>query len=154
MSLSDSNSFGERIFENKAALHASSVLKSNVALINNPSLHDDYHKLLLGHCIYHPNMFCSKYDFTSLEDIIKDLSDHTNIGMQTWSKHFKHSNPDISKTFVNLLLKMANYFDVDIYASRLNFYADETAWKPYHHDSHTKIAQGKREDFYYGNFIR
>jgi hypothetical protein len=38
-----------------------------------------------------------------------------------------------------------------VYATRLNFYPDSTAWKPFHHDSHA-YATGKdqREDFTMG----
>ena len=32
--------------------------------------------------------------------------------------------------------KMDKYFDVDVYATRLNFYRNGSDWKPYHHDSH------------------
>jgi hypothetical protein len=143
-------SLGECTFENKASVYASSILKSKVALISNPSLHDDYEKLLLGHCIYIPNMFCGKTDYSILQEILKDLENHKNIGMQTWSKHFKHENPDISPTFVQVLVQMAEYFDVDIYASRLNYYGDENAWKPFHQDSHSTVGEGKREDFTMG----
>ena len=32
--------------------------------------------------------------------------------------------------------QMDKYFDVDVYATRLNFYRNGSDWKPYHHDSH------------------
>merc|ERR1719198_2263216 len=44
---------------------------------------------------------------------------------------------------------MATYFDVDIFATRLNFYRDGSDWKPYHHDSHA-YSNGMKEDFTMG----
>ena len=41
----------------------------------------------------------------------------------------------------------SEYFDVEVYASRLNFYRDGTDWKPFHHDSHAYGGKAKREDF-------
>jgi hypothetical protein len=46
---------------------------------------------------------------------------------------------------------MADYFDVEVYATRLNFYPDATSWKPFHHDSHAYAAgHAQREDFTMG----
>jgi len=45
---------------------------------------------------------------------------------------------------------MAEYFDVDVFATRLNFYRDGSDWKPYHHDSHAFGANGRKEDFTMG----
>jgi len=70
--------------------------------------------------------------------------------MVNWSKHLKHENPDFSPTFNQIITKMANYFDVEVYASRLNFYCDGSDWKPFHHDSHAYVGSGIREDFTMG----
>jgi len=69
--------------------------------------------------------------------------------MINWSKHFKHENPDFSPTFNEIIEKMSNYFDVEVYATRLNFYCDGSDWKPFHHDSHPYVG-GVREDFTMG----
>lgn len=53
--------------------------------------------------MYLPGMLCDKHDYSILESIIGDLRGHSNVGMKTWSKHFKHENPDISLTFVDVL---------------------------------------------------
>ena len=52
------------------------------------------------------------------------------------SKHLKHENPTFSPTFSLILEKVSDYFSVDIYATRMNFYRDGSDWKPFHHDSH------------------
>ena len=70
--------------------------------------------------------------------------------MVNWSKHLKHENPTFSATFQSVVDAMAAHFDVDVYATRLNFYRDGTDWKPFHHDSHAFGGREKREDFTMG----
>ena len=36
------------------------------------------------------------------------------------------------------------------YASRMNFYRDDSDWKPFHHDSHAYGGKSLREDFTIG----
>ena len=38
-------------------------------------------------------------------------------------------------TFTEVLDKIRNYFDMDIKATRLNWYRDTSEWKPFHHDA-------------------
>ena len=47
-------------------------------------------------------------------------------------------------------LQLSTYFDVEIYASRLNYYRDGTDWKPFHHDSHAYGGRAEREDMTVG----
>lgn len=67
-----------------------------------------------------------------------------------WSKHLKHENPEFSETFHKVVKAMADYFDVEVYATRMNFYRDGTDWKPFHHDSHAYGGRAQREDFTMG----
>ena len=70
--------------------------------------------------------------------------------MIKWSKHLRHDNPNYSKTFNEIIDKMSDYFDVEVYHTRLNFYKDNSDWKPLHHDSHAYGNKAKREDFTMG----
>lgn len=70
--------------------------------------------------------------------------------MVNWSKHLKHENPEFSETFHKVVKAMADYFDVEVYATRMNFYRDGTDWKPFHHDSHAYGGRAQREDFTMG----
>eukprot|EP00916_Digyalum_oweni_P025465 GHVL01041940.1.p1 GENE.GHVL01041940.1~~GHVL01041940.1.p1 ORF type:complete len:163 (+),score=24.26 GHVL01041940.1:368-856(+) len=45
---------------------------------------------------------------------------------------------------------MARHFEIDIVATRLNYYKDSTDWKPFHHDKHYDSASGMREDLTVG----
>ena len=40
----------------------------------------------------------------------------------SWSQHFKVENPAFSATFNRVVATLAEYFDLDVYATRLNFY--------------------------------
>lgn len=72
------------------------------------------------------------------------------------SKHHKFEDPTISPTFNRVVARLASYFSMEVYATRLNFYADGTSWKPFHHDSHAGRAFfqsggiGPAEDFTVG----
>lgn len=73
-----------------------------------------------------------------------------SAGLVKWSKHLKHEDPDFSETFMDICKQISDYFDMDIFAKRLNYYRDGKDWKPFHHDSHA-YAKGKgKEDFTVG----
>ena len=40
-----------------------------------------------------------------------------------------------SKTFTAVIKKIRDYFGMDIKATRLNWYKDQSEWKPFHHDA-------------------
>ena len=78
------------------------------------------------------------------------MIDVSGDGMINWSQHLKHENPDFSKTFNTIVDALGIYFDLHVYATRLNFYPDQTSWKPFHHDSHAYGGKKLREDFTVG----
>lgn len=135
--------------KNNILKYANNLIKSEY-MKTNPQLLQDFDKILNGHCIYLPNFFCSKDDFTLLLELAKDLEQNINSGMISWSKHFKYENPDFSPTFNKIIKKMEDYFNVEIYHTRLNFYKDGKDWKPFHHDSHAYGNKSLREDFTMG----
>ncbi len=58
---------------------------------------------------------------------------------------------DALPTLNKIVRALAVYFDIDVFATRLNFYADNSAWKPFHHDSHAYAkSAGAAEDFTVG----
>ena len=71
--------------------------------------------------------------------------------LRDWSKHQMFENPQgISPTFNAVVDYIERYFDLDVYATRLNYYRDGQAWKPFHHDSHAYGGRAQREDFTVG----
>jgi hypothetical protein len=136
--------------KNQLAQFARSLMKSQIAQTDSV-LWNDYQLLLQGNAIYLPHFFCSKDDFSILRALVHELeAGQQGEVMINWSKHFKHENPDFSPTFKEIVAKMAEYFDVEVYATRLNFYPDNTSWKPFHHDSHAYEGREHREDFTMG----
>lgn len=44
-------------------------------------------------------------------------------------------NKEISPTFFKIIEKIKDYFNIDIKATRFNWYPDTNSWKPQHHDA-------------------
>lgn len=125
------------------------LLKGKAASIPH-DLFNDYHKAMEGHAIYLTNFLCSKKDTTIFDSLVEELDENKDSGMEKWSQHQKHEDPDFSPTFQKIVRSLSVYFDVEVYATRLNYYANGEAWKPYHHDSHAYGDKQLREDFTIG----
>ena len=59
-------------------------------------------------------------------------------------ERFKIDNPENSITFNKIINCLSNYFNINILATRLNYYT-ENDYKPLHHDSHA-YTNGIKED--------
>ena len=138
---------------NMASKFAKGAMRSEISLADG-QLAADFESVIKGEAIYLPEFHCGKTDFALLAGLAKDMETHELAseggGMVNWSKHLKHENPEFSQTFARIVHAMSEYFDVEVYATRLNFYRDGTDWKPFHHDSHAFGGREKREDFTMG----
>eukprot|EP00667_Euglena_gracilis_P017621 EG_transcript_18607 len=134
---------------NSALPYAMAMMKSEHAMLD-ANLSEDFSVILQGQCIYLPNFFCQPTDLHLFDALKADLASQKEDGMVNWSKHLKHEDPDFSATFKDVVDKIATYFDVEVYATRLNYYRDGTDWKPFHHDSHAYGDRAQREDFTVG----
>mmetsp|Transcript_47878 Transcript_47878/g.89175 ORF Transcript_47878/g.89175 Transcript_47878/m.89175 type:complete len:440 (+) Transcript_47878:48-1367(+) len=135
---------------NAAIRHAFKLLRSEAARVDGQLL-NDFQSLMEGECIYLPGFFGGGHaDLGVMQGLTNDLQNFGREGMVDWSKHLKFDNPEFSPTFQNVIHQLDQHFDVEILASRLNFYRDGSDWKPFHHDSHAYGANGKKEDFTVG----
>lgn len=134
--------------KNQASKYAMGLFKSDLSKLNS-QLISDFESIIDGNCIYLPNFFCKKDDFSILLSLSEDMR-NANSGMINWSKHFKYENPNFSKTFQMIIKKLEEHFDFEVYHTRINFYKDGRDWKPYHHDSHAYGNKQYREDFTVG----
>src|SRR3989338_5339156 len=143
--------------KNWAPKFAASLLKSSQSL--DGKLAADFELLRGGEAMYLREWGCGKNDLSLLQELSTELvqavggkeKDGEKTGLVQWSKHMKWEQPDFSLLFQRLVGRMAAHFDVEVFASRLNLYADATAWKPFHHDSHAyHSGHGAREDFTMG----
>ena len=156
----------------KKTMMTNSIAKYATAILSGGSeskrvdagLSETVSKIVSGNAVYIEGFHCEEDDFRLLEQLAEDLEESRYSttsskrkgeedfggGVMNWSKHLKQENPEFSETFRTVVERMASYFDVDVYATRLNFYRDGSDWKPYHHDSHAFGANGRKEDFTMG----
>ncbi|KAG5486760.1 hypothetical protein LSCM1_08016 [Leishmania martiniquensis] len=143
-------------FQNVALSHAAGILSSEAARVD-AQLISDFTSILRGNAVYIRNFICDEKDMHLYDSLKEELVASTGAtmlgsgGLMNWSKHQVFENPkDISQTFNGIIDMLAEYFDVDVYATRLNYYRDGTQWKPQHHDSHAYGGCALREDFTVG----
>ena len=142
-----------KAFTNSITKYASAILRGSESKRVDAQLLDSVSKIVSGNAVYIERFHCEENDYETLERLASDLDRNAKEeeeGMINWSKHLKQENPEFSETFRTIVERMAEYFDVDVFATRLNFYRDGSDWKPYHHDSHAFGANGHKEDFTMG----
>jgi hypothetical protein len=141
-----------KAFTNSITKYASAILRGSESKRVDAQLLDSVSKIVSGNAVYIERFHCEENDYQTLERLANDLDRNAKEeeGMINWSKHLKQENPEFSETFRTIVERMAEYFDVDVFATRLNFYRDGSDWKPYHHDSHAFGANGHKEDFTMG----
>ncbi|KAF8302898.1 hypothetical protein TcYC6_0045570 [Trypanosoma cruzi] len=151
-----------RAFCNEASQCAASILGSEAARVDG-QLCDDVRAVLAGNAVYIRRFVCEEADMRLYERLRAELVAATGANMSRdggridWSRHEIFENPTgISAMFNEIIEMLAEYFDLDVYATRLNYYRDGHQWKPQHHDSHayggtsTHAGERLREDFTVG----
>ncbi|GAB5036095.1 oxoglutarate iron-dependent oxygenase [Nannochloropsis oceanica] len=148
------NNANPSVAKNQAWTFVREMMKDSWIAQTNAQLLTDIIPALEGGCIYLPGFLCAANDFSILKGLTRDLqycpASKEGGGFVTWSQHLKFENPGFSPTFQQLLARLDAYFDVEILATRLNFYRDGSDFKPFHHDSHAYGTNGKKEDFTMG----
>ena len=140
---------------NEGLIHALDMVKSEASRVDG-QLSEDFSAILRGNCIYHKNFICDESDRSLYDSMKRELAaysgeDLSQNGLINWSKHQLFENPtNVSATFNIIVEAMAEYFDVEVYATRLNYYRDGSEWKPFHHDSHAYGGKALREDITLG----
>jgi hypothetical protein len=118
--------------DNKISRYATNIFRSDIDRYIG-SMTEDYKIILNDGCYYIPHL----------------LESFNNCELITWSKHFKFENPENIPILNTVVQKMAEYFNVTVCQTRLNYYPDNTSWKPFHKDSH-KLTNGIKENFTMG----
>lgn len=96
----------------------------------DPKILNDYLAALNG-AKYIPNFF----ENTTERTIFNKLKSEIDVGgAVAWSKHFKIENPEKYTTVNEIINKMKEHFNVEILHTRINYYPDETSFKPLHKD--------------------
>ena len=92
-----------------------------------------------------PDLFCASNDYSVYDDLLSELkasgcdslfvSWHGDSHVIADDKKMRGSWKKQSPTFTRIVDQMRDYFDMDIKATRFNWYRDQTDWKPWHHDA-------------------
>lgn len=165
---------------NQAKRYMVTMLRNDFDKANLSGMATIIENTLSKGCIYIPNFFSKSLDFDIFNKILTELNladqtenNNSKVNGKTntkkvnakdvntldgeivkWSQHHKYENPTFSNTFNQIIDKMSKHFDVDVYATRMNYYKDGLDWKPFHHDSHAyvngKDSKKTKEDFTMG----
>ena len=135
-------------YHNSISNYSRNIFKSNIVQ-TNAELLNDYNLIINGECIYIENFLCLTNDHKILNNLTKEIYDSQRSLQIKWSNHYKIINPYYSKTFCEIIDKVSNNFNVQVIQTRLNYYKDNSDWKPYHHDSHA-YSENMKEDFTIG----
>lgn len=131
--------------ENKAIKYVNKSIHRNDR--HKTSIMTDYGKALTG-SFYLPNFFEGTYERTIFNKLKEEIQSNPLCKMTEWSKHFKFENPDYLETVKNIVDKMAKHFNVEVYHTRVNYYKDESSYKPLHKDQNA--FSDKKGDFTMG----
>jgi len=86
-----------------------------------------------------PNLFCDIGDQTIYNNILKEVADENLWKLWHGDSHYiaddKQGWKKSSPTFNMVIQKMSQYFNMDVQATRLNWYKNTDEWKPFHHDA-------------------
>lgn len=92
-----------------------------------------------------PELFCDAGDTSVYETLLSEIkaagqdslwaSWHGDSHMIADDKRMGGKWKDMSPTFMKVVDKIRTYFNMDIQATRFNWYRDSSDWKPYHHDA-------------------
>jgi hypothetical protein len=120
--------------KNQASKYARQIVKSFNQIDRLDSMiMKDYVNLLNNGAYYLPNFFESSSDRNIFNKLKKEIEE-ANCEITEWSKHHKFENPTFLPTLNQIVDKMKDHFNVDVLHCRLNYYKDETSFKPLHKD--------------------
>ena len=136
--------------QNQAAKYADDLMKSEYDKFFDGDLYKDYQEILKGNCVYLPNFFCKKEDNSLFDKLCQEIKANSEIKQIPWGQHKKYENPDFSDTFNEIIQKLSDHFNTDIFQTRMNYYHDENDWKVFHKDAHAYNKHGQKEDFTIG----
>jgi len=107
----------------------------------------DYNKVLNDGAVYLPNFFEKTEERTIFDKLKAEIDADTTCERVEWSKHFKYENPTHLKTVNDVVKRMAEHFNITVLHCRLNYYKDETSYKPLHKDQNAYGPTDTKGDY-------
>jgi len=127
------------VVKNEAKKYAKTMIRSELDRYD-PSITKDINMVINDGAIYLPNFLESTTDRTIFNKLKAEIE--TNGSQQVeWSKHFKYENPTYLNVVNEVVAKMADHFGIEVHHCRLNYYKDETSFKPLHKDQNAYSDQ-------------
>jgi len=118
---------------------------AQMRIISVPAGLTQYNREILTRDVLMVNdIFCKPQDLYLYNKLHHELSESGLTEHQIWASWHGDSHliandqtnwKKYCPTFHMVLDKIADYFQMDIKATRLNWYRDSTEWKPFHHDA-------------------
>jgi len=106
------------------------------------------------------DVFCAPDDLTIYNKLLNEIKNSGVEELDLWQLWHGDSHviaddkkrwKDACPTFHMVLDKIRDYFQMDIKATRLNWYRDSNEWKPFHHDAAAiKPDKAKTQNFTVG----
>lgn len=114
-------------------------------VLGNPAKETLGRKLHGRHVVYVPNFFCDEEDVSVYDRLLEEVKAGGSADMWVpWheNSHFIANDRDRhgkwkqeSPIFRAVIHRITTYFNMDVKATRFNWYRDAEEWKPYHHDA-------------------
>ena len=126
-------------------------------LVAQPSLKKFNQEVTSRDVVIVTDLFGSPDDQTLYNELLEELKHVDMDGDRLWQKWHgdSHVIADDKKrwkqdcpTFGKVIEKIKGFFDMDVKATRLNWYRDSSEWKPFHHDAAAvKPDKAKTQNF-------
>jgi alkylated DNA repair dioxygenase AlkB len=120
------------VVKNEAAKYAKTMVRSELDK-HDPNINKEYNMVINDGAFYLPNFFETTSDRTIFNQLKHEI-ESAGCDEVAWSKHFKYENPTNLKIVNYVVAKMEQHFGIDVHHCRLNYYKDETSYKPLHKD--------------------
>lgn len=140
--------------ENFNPCHDPPEMRIMVALPGKQRYHRDYTN---RDVLMVPNLVCEPDDMSVYQNLLKEMEQSGVPPHQLWQLWHGDSHviaddkrrwKELCPTFNMVLDKIRDYFNMDIKATRLNWYRDQKEWKPFHHDAAAmKADKAKTQNF-------
>jgi len=104
-----------------------------------------------------PDVFCAPDDWDIYRRLLKEIEQSGVDADRLWQSWHGDSHliaddkcrwKNACPTFAMVVDRLAEYFNMDVKATRLNWYRDSKEWKPFHHDAAAvKADKAKTQNF-------
>lgn len=131
-------------FKNTESFEPSHKRADMRIMLGNPYQKYYYRNIYSHDVILVPNLFCNEDDFNIYNELLNEIKQTKKEDEGLWKSWHGDTHliaddnlnwKNDCKTFCDIIDRLAEYFNMDIQATRLNWYRNSLEWKPFHHDA-------------------